>query len=149
MNIKSGDLLYFSFHEGFTERLLSGDFRFNDSGEIEYKIKHFPSGDDQGVFSPSIPLAEKVLELACSDDLKLLSEKYCGGWDDAGGSYFEFRCGGEIRAVRINEIIKREGLEENIEKILFEINDEFIKLASTLVSYNKPINKDAKKRRLL
>ena len=134
MRIRANDLLYFSFHEGFTKRLLSGELRLKDSGILEYVLKRYPDVNKDGTISLNPFVLDEILGLLTSRDIHVLMNEYNGGWDDMGSSFFEFQLGESVKSVQINEIIDRQALSTDVEKLLFGINDKLILICSDLIS---------------
>jgi len=119
----------FYFHEGFTERLLSGHFSIYPNQELKYLICYFPDGETTGVIEINDDLIDQINKLTFIEELP---SSYEGCWDGMGSSDFKIKVGNKAKIIKINEIIDRDALVNETEVALFKLNDLLIKLASEI-----------------
>ncbi len=130
------EIFGFSFHEGFTGRLLSGNLSMDENGNLSYSIKAFPGICEAGDVLAE-DLFEKIFNVITSGKLDLLKESYVSGWDDFGSSTIKINSDGKTYSIEICGGYDSSKLKNEIEHKLFELNSELLDFANEIYENRK------------
>ena len=116
-------MLKMEFHEGFTERLLSGSLEFDGLASVKYTIKGFRIEQRVGAFE--VPEKFNTLYQEVVSKLEQLNDVYESGWDDLGHERIIISSEALTKTIKIDGPIERTSLSQH-EIMFFELKNLLI-----------------------